>query len=193
MNPYLQWNLSYILFYSITALWLLELILFPSKNKSQDYKEQRSFYMLLLTIVSNVFITLLFTYYRVFQIQESPWNSLQSLGLIFCFGGIVLRYTSRLLPDKSFNRVAPMDKTQVPFRQGPYRVLRHPLYLGLFLLVLGVPTFFKNPVAMSFTVFSMARVLNRRMELKEKNMEMLLGETYRQWKKRRYRFIPFIY
>ena len=193
MNPYLQWNLSHLVFYAITALWLLEFIIFPSKHQGEDYQEKRSFYLILLNIISNIFITLLFTYYGTFQIQEYPWSMLRYLGLIFYIGGILLRYSSTMLLGKYFSRDVHVEKEQVLVSHGPYRVLRHPLYLGLFLLVLGVPTFFQNPVAMAFTIFSMVRVLNRRMDLEEQNMEKVLGQTYKDWKKSRYRFIPFIY
>lgn len=193
MNPYLQWNISHFLFYIITGLWLLEFFLFPSQHQGDDYQKQRSFYLVLLNIVSNIFITLLFTYYGTFQIQEYPWRLLRYLGLAFYISGILLRYTSTMLLGKYFSRGFHLGKDQVLISHGPYRILRHPSYLGLFLLVLGIPTFFQNPVAMTFTVFSMARVLNRRMELEEKNMEKVLGQTYKNWKKSRYRFIPFIY
>ncbi len=193
MNPYLQWNVSHFIFYLITALWLFEFIVFPSSHQGEDYKEKRSFYMILLTILSNIFITLLFTYYGTFQLQNFPWNGLRYIGLFLYSGGILLRYISTFLLGKYFSRDIHVEKDQVLVSRGPYRILRHPLYLGLFLLTLGVPTFFKNPVAVAFTIFSMARVLNRRMELEEKNMEKVLGETYRKWKKSRYRFIPFIY
>jgi len=193
MNPYLQWNLSYFLFYAITALWLMEFILFPSKHSGEDFQEKRSFYLILLNIISNIFITLLFTYYGTFQIQEYPWSLLRYLGLAFYVGGIILRYTSTVLLGKYFSRDVRVEKDQVLVSHGPYRILRHPLYLGLFLLVLGVPTFFQNPAVMTIAIFSMGRVLNGRMKIEEKNMESILGETYRDWKKKRYRFIPFIY
>lgn len=193
MNTYLQWNLSYFLFYVITVLWLMEFILFPSKHQAKDYHEKRSFYLILLNIIANIFITLLFTYFGTFQIQEYPWSLLRYLGLVFYAGGIILRYTSTILLGKYFSRDVHVEKDQVLVSYGPYRILRHPLYLGLFLLVLGVPTFFQNPVAMTFALFSMGRVLNGRMELEEKNMEKVLGKTYKDWKNKRYRFIPYIY
>lgn len=193
MNPYLEWNLSHIVFYGITILWLMELMVFPSKHHGEDFQEKQTFYLILINIISNIFITLLLTYYGTFQIQEYPWSMIRYLGLSFYLGGITLRYTSTILLGKYFSRDIHVEKNQVLVSHGPYRLLRHPLYLGLFLLVLGVPTFFQNPVAMAFAFFSMGRVLNRRMELEEKNMEKILGDTYKEWKKSRYRFIPYIY
>jgi protein-S-isoprenylcysteine O-methyltransferase Ste14 len=193
MNPFLQWDIPHILFYAITVLWLMEFIVFPSKHQGGDYQEKRSFYLILLTIVSNVFITLLLTYYGTFQIREYPWSLLKYLGLSFYVMGIALRYTASILLGQYFSRDVHVEKDQVLVSHGPYRILRHPLYLGLFLLVTAVPVFFQNPVAITFALFSMGRILNQRMELEEKNMEKVLGDTYRKWKKQRYRFIPFIY
>lgn len=193
MNPYLEWDISHILFYTITALWLFEFILFPSKHTAADYQERQSFYHILLTILSNVFFTLLLTYFGTFRLTESPWNLLKYLGLFFYSIGIFLRYSSSYLLGNYFSRHVHVEKGQVLVSHGPYKILRHPLYLGLYLLVLGVPTFFQNPLAMVLALISMARVLNQRMKLEEKNMEKVLGERYRQWKKSRYRFIPYIY
>lgn len=193
MSVFIQWDITYMLFYGITVLWLLEFIVFPSKHQGKDFQEQQSFYLILINIIANIFITLLFTYYGTFQIQEYPLHLIRYLGLILYLVGITLRYTSTILLGKYFSRDVHVEKNQALVSHGPYRILRHPLYLGLFLLVVAVPTFFNNPVAVVIAMFSMGRVLNRRMELEEKNMEKVLGETYKNWKNKRYRFIPFIY
>jgi protein-S-isoprenylcysteine O-methyltransferase Ste14 len=82
---------------------------------------------------------------------------------------------------------------QTLISHGPYRFLRHPLYVGLFLLTVSVPLFFKNIPILLLSMLYMGYLLNQRMRVEEQAMERILGERYRVWKAKRYRFIPFIY
>jgi protein-S-isoprenylcysteine O-methyltransferase Ste14 len=104
-----------------------------------------------------------------------------------------LRYISILYLGKHFTRDVEVSKTQTLISKGPYRWLRHPLYLGLFLLTISVPLFFQNWLMTILSSIAMFFMLNHRMNIEETLMEDVIGNTYIEWKKTRYRFIPWIY
>lgn len=106
--------------------------------------------------------------------------------------GLVLRYISIIYLGTYFTRDVEVSKDQNLVSKGPYRILRHPLYLGLYLLTISVPLFFANWLMTIVSMVIMFMILNVRMQIEEKLMEETLRKAYTIWKKKRYRFIPFI-
>ncbi len=92
-----------------------------------------------------------------------------------------------------FTRNVAVSERHELISTGPYKILRHPLYLGLFLLSTSVPLFFSNIILIPFSYVFMGYILNHRMVLEEHILETQLGTRYKEWKRVRYKFIPFIY
>ena len=185
--------LPYLLFYVVTVLWVLEFVVFPSKFKSDDFSEKKSFRLILAGIVLTVLLNNVFTLLGWFTLEGTAALWLRRMAVVSYPFGLALRYISTFTLGKYFTRDVAIDAKQELISHGPYRILRHPLYLGLFLLAVSVPLFFANWLILGLSMLYMGYVLNLRMTLEEANMERIMGERYTTWKKRRYRFIPFIY
>lgn len=193
MDIFFELRPSYIAFYIITAFWIGEFLIFPSKYESQDFSEKRSFIKILTAVVASIALTIVFGYLRIFYLESSFGTIMQYMGITLYGLGIGLRYAGVLYLGKYFTRDVQVSKDLELVSEGPYRILRHPLYLGLFLLSIGVPMFFRNPGALLFTVISVGSLINQRMVIEEESMEDTIGVKYSEWKKSRYRFIPYIY
>lgn len=193
MDRLISWSWEYILFYIITVLWIGEFLVFPSKYESEDYSEVTSFKTILLGVVLSIVITVALTYIDMFRIEGSIGNAIRYIGILLYITGIVLRYSGSIYLGKYFTRDVNVSENQELVSDGPYRILRHPLYLGLFLLTISVPIFFQNYVSFVFALTVMVLNINRRMVLEEESMEEIMGDRYTDWKSSRYRFIPFIY
>ncbi len=183
----------YVLFYVVTVLWVLEFVVFPSKFKSDSFSEKRSFRLILAGIVGTVLLNNVFTLFGWFTLEGALGVWLRRSGMVSYPLGLMLRYVSTFYLGQYFTRDVAINETQELISNGPYKVLRHPLYLGLFLLAVSVPLFFANGLILILSMLYMGALLNHRMRLEEANMERIMGERYVTWKKRRYRFIPFIY
>ena len=183
----------YLLFYVVTVFWVLEFVVFPSKFKSDDFSEKRSFRLILAGIVATVLLNNVLTLFGWFTVQGALGLWMRRVAMFSYPLGLGLRYVSTLYLGQYFTRDVAIHTEQDLISKGPYRVLRHPLYLGLFLLAISVPLFFANGLILVLSVLYMGAVLNLRMRLEEDNMERIMGSRYTAWKKRRYRFIPFIY
>ena len=92
-----------------------------------------------------------------------------------------------------FSRKINVEKEQTLVSHGPYRLLRHPSYTGLFLLNLGVQLFISNFLGLLSGIIIILIVLIYRIKIEEKQMEDVIGDKYVKWKKSRKRLIPFIY
>lgn len=182
-----------ILFYVANFLWLLEFIVFRNRSQKGTFQEKRSFYMLVILIILTIVGSIFFSRERWGLLRdESIYPVFQIVGIIFYSGGLTLRYTGSSRLGKYFTRHVNVESSMEFVSHGPYRYFRHPLYLGLFLLVIAFPIFIGN--ALAFLIFSplIFLALNARMTLEERALEVQ-HPSYKEWKKSRYRFFPFIY
>lgn len=77
-------------------------------------------------------------------------------------------------------------------RTGPYRLVRHPFYLGTLLTAPGMMLVFRSPLSVIVFVLSIAFVLSR-IDREEK---LLLGEfpdAYSEYKRHSWRLLPRVY
>lgn len=178
-----------IIFIIITILWLLEFIIFPSKDKSEDIKNS-SFSIILKAILLIIIINGIMLYFHKY-IRYS--RSLKIIAIMIYFSGLILRYYSLILLGKNFSRNVEVDQEQELVSTGTYKYVRHPLYLGLFLLVIAIPLYVGNIYLFLISIVLMFKVINIRIEEEEEAMEKIIGARYVRWKNKRYKFIPFIF
>lgn len=179
-------NFTFIL---ITILWLIEFIIFPSKKKPEEDKTS-SFSIILCSILLIVIINGVMFYFGKFLVNNFI---LKIIALSMYALGIVLRYYSLILLGKNFSRNVEVQENQELVSEGIYKYLRHPLYLGLFLLVIAIPLYVGNIFLFLISIVVMFKSIDIRIKEEEKTMEKIIGKRYVEWKKKRYKFIPFIY
>ena len=193
LTVFFDWEFAYFFFYIVTVLWIAEFIIFPSKQSDADYEERKTFKLILSSVLFTVISTIILTAFSIALVTDGLASPLRIIGMIAYAIGIILRYVSTITLGRYFTRDVQVSQQQELIAHGPYRYLRHPLYLGLFLLIIGVPLFFGNWLILLVAGGIAFVILNTRMRIEEANMERVLGDKYRAWKKQRYRFIPFIY
>ncbi|MFA5471125.1 MAG: isoprenylcysteine carboxylmethyltransferase family protein [Acholeplasmataceae bacterium] len=185
-------RIEFILFHVITILWILEFVIFPSHFKGKDKNETKTFLKILGVLLISHTLTITFTVLGWFKINNDLDKIWIYLSLFTYPVGLVLRYISIIYLGTYFTRDVEVSKDQNLVSKGPYRILRHSLYLGLYLLTISVPLFFANWLMTIVSMVIMFMILNVRMQIEEKLMEEALRKAYTIWKKKRYRFIPFI-
>jgi protein-S-isoprenylcysteine O-methyltransferase Ste14 len=193
MSEFFKLEINYILYYTITALWLLEFVFFKSKFKASAYSEKRSFSFISVAIVASIIPTIAFVRRGLFILPEPYLQISMYIGLFLYSVGIFFRYIGSLTLGRYFTRGIEIDVDHHLVSNGLYRYLRHPLYLGLFLLGIATPLVYGNYLMIIVSILMMGGTLNYRMELEERAMEKIIGSKYQVWKKQRYRFFPFIY
>lgn len=76
---------------------------------------------------------------------------------------------------------------------GPYKLIRHPSYTGLLLVIGGVALCFGNFASDLVLIVPYVTLVMTRMRIEEAAMARELGESYRTYMKRTKRLIPKIY
>lgn len=114
------------------------------------------------------------------------------LGLGLSIWSIVyMRLIGRGNPMDAFNHeVAP--RTSELMTDGPYRICRNPMLLGVFLYYLGVVIFLGSwKAAAVFAAYILIMMVQVHSE--EKRLEQDFGEAYRNYKVRTKKLIPFVW
>jgi len=100
--------------------------------------------------------------------------------------------SSSLVYFRSWRFRAAIDEDHELATAGPFRVIRHPIYMGLNLLALGsaiwVPTLWTW-----IAVALMALGSDLRARAEEKLLDVAFGRAYADYRSRTRRFVPFIY
>lgn len=184
----------YYLFYVVTILWIAEFVIFPSHLKKQSKQEKKSFFFILQFILLIILLNFFLGWLQIGTLDNQfTQNILNYVGITLYILGLLLRYVSIIHLGRFFTRNVAVSESHELISSGPYKILRHPLYLGLFLLSTSVPLFFSNIILTPIAYLLMGYILNHRMTLEEHILESSLGQIYKHWKKSRYKFIPFIY
>lgn len=187
-----RWTLPNVLFAVLTVAWWMEFRLYPSRRHA-DASHDQSFRWILAAVAGSIAFSIVIRWLEWGVLGGPGGTFLQIGGLAVYAGGLGLRYWSLRHLDRYFSRDLRVSASQDLVSDGPYRLLRHPMYLGLLLLTVGVPMFLRVPGAAGLTMAVMGLVLNRRMAVEESLMEEVMGSRYAAWRDARRRFVPGVF
>ena len=112
-------------------------------------------------------------------------------GTLVIAGGAALMVWA-LVYFRSWRFRATVDKGHELATGGPFRILRHPIYMGLNLLALGSALWVPTPITWAaFVLMVIGSDLRARGE--ETLLEQAFGPSYREYCARTRRFVPGIY
>jgi protein-S-isoprenylcysteine O-methyltransferase Ste14 len=115
------------------------------------------------------------------------------VGLVVAWAGLLLRLWAVLALGRSFTTTVQVQAEQRVVATGPYRVVRHPSYLGLLILFLGLGLALGDVASAAALVVLPAIGLVRRITVEEAALQAGLGDAYVEYAKGRARLIPGIW
>ncbi len=180
-------------FFVITGLWMLEFIYRQQKNQQSPVAtkplETYTLSSIFVSVVCTIIVTLTARELHIAQLPEfTIW-----IGLLVYAIGVSLRWWGILLLGTYFSRHIVVNSTMQLVSTGPYRVLRHPLYSGLLLCALGIPIALGTWLGLLPGLVLVVPILLYRIKIEERHMLQVLGITYEQWSKQRWRLFPYVY
>lgn len=113
-------------------------------------------------------------------------------GIFLMVIGILVRQWAIIILGRSFTLAISVQKNQKVVDYGPYRFIRHPSYLGMFLTVIGIGVALRSwgGILVILVLFGLA--IGYRIHIEEKFLVSELGDDYIQYMKRTKRLIPFV-
>jgi protein-S-isoprenylcysteine O-methyltransferase Ste14 len=115
------------------------------------------------------------------------------IGLVLLWGGISLRFWSFRTLGRYFTFIVQTSSDQPVITSGPYRVIRHPSYAGLLLIVMGVGLFIGNWLSLASLTAAVACGLVLRIRVEERALLQSLGDSYRAYAATHKRLVPLIW
>ena len=139
------------------------------------------FYALLILSIASHFLVPTVTLIR------PPYSYLLGVPLILVGAGLTI--WADALFKKRNTPVKPMDLPVSFVTDGPFRITRHPMYLGMAAILLGVAIVLGSILPFVFPILFVALMERLFITLEEANLERAFGEDYRAYKQRVRRWI----
>lgn len=153
----------------------------------------RTFIVASIAIVGSIGLSIALAMLDLGAAHGGLGSGMRVAGAVACAAGAGLRYWSILSLGEYFTIGVRATPDQVLVSRGPYRVLRHPLYLGLLLLTSGVALFVANPAALGVTLLAVTVTLRARVLVEERLMTSVIGERYTTWRNARFLLVPRVF
>ena len=111
--------------------------------------------------------------------------------LLYTVGGI-LRLAPVFVLGRRFSGLVAIQPEHRLVTSGLYGIIRHPSYLGLFVLALGWGLAFRSGVGVAIAVMMLV-VLLARIKAEERLLSETFGAEYDAYRARTWRLVPYIY
>jgi protein-S-isoprenylcysteine O-methyltransferase Ste14 len=156
-----------------------------------DRGSTRSIGMALGITITSLLLAPLLNHLRVGRFPARSSVSWLGIPLMVC--GILLRVWANRTLGEFYTRTLVVSEQQHVVESGPYRILRHPGYLGSILMWIGAALATANGVALAVTAIVMPAAYTYRIQSEEAMLLAALGDEYVRYKTRTWRLIPGLY
>ena len=114
------------------------------------------------------------------------------VGVLLYAAGGVLRLAPVFVLGRRFSGLVAIQSEHRLVSSGLYGVIRHPSYLGLFVLSLGWGLAFRSGVGVILAVLTLPVVMAR-IDAEERLLSETFGAEYDAYRARTWRLIPYVY
>ena len=183
-------------YYNITIAFGVSEVLLAiakrSKNTQIKNKADKSSMLILwLCIVGGLVLGGFAPSYIKSAFPAGTW--IQKTGLVVVSIGFITRWVAILQLGKMFTVDVSISSAHQLKTDGLYSLVRHPSYLGLLLILLGIGLFTGNLAALIIVFVPSVLALIYRMKVEENALITEFGPEYKDYKNRVARIIPGVY
>jgi len=117
---------------------------------------------------------------------------LMGMGVGMILSGLIIRIVAIGTLKKNFSNRLRIREDHTLVTNGIYHWIRHPAYLGLILIVLGIPVLLSSVLGF-LVMFLVVPLLLHRIKLEEAMLIGQFGAKYEEYMRQTKRLIPFLY
>ena len=115
------------------------------------------------------------------------------IGMLIGSIAIVLGVASRAALGRSYSPRAGPSGHATLVQDGPYRWIRHPLYLAALLWIVGWPLIIASLLGVLVPILLIAPAIRKRMIAEEEELLQVYGDEYAEYEARTWRLLPCVY
>lgn len=167
--------------------------MFTSGNISSGRREDtRNRWIFLPFLVIGLLLGWLPAYTDRREIATIDGDAARYIGLALYVVGCVVRVAPVFVLGRRFSGLVAIQEGHELVTGGLYRVIRHPSYLGLLLILLGWALVFRSAPGVLVSLLIIPPLVAR-MNSEEALLESEFGERYAAYRRRTWRLVPFLY
>jgi protein-S-isoprenylcysteine O-methyltransferase Ste14 len=117
----------------------------------------------------------------------------RAAGVVVMWAGLATRGWAIAALGRSFRTTVEVDPGQVVVSRGPYRWTRHPAYAGLLLIVAGFGLAAGSWLSLAVCLALPLPAIVWRIHVEEAELERVLGDAYRTYRRSTARLVPRVW
>jgi protein-S-isoprenylcysteine O-methyltransferase Ste14 len=177
---------------ALAAPFLLSPLAMHAASRGKEMGESRIQFLILM-LLSTIGLAYFLPYFYGREIWILPFTEkVRYLGVMIYLAGYVIRiYAARTLK-RQFSFYVTIQENHQLVTTGIYSLIRHPVYLGTILAVLGMFMVFPSWFGLFFFVLY-SSILIRRISREERLLLKYFGSVYEDYSLKSFRLIPHLY
>jgi protein-S-isoprenylcysteine O-methyltransferase Ste14 len=193
--PFVGHPAYYHLFVVSYVAWILFEIFTGSSRKTTDPAKRRdrgSFFFLVTMVWVGIALDVSISFQR--PGSAIPWARTQIFfaGIALMWAGLAFRYYAMRVLGKYFTFNVAVHAGQTVVEAGPYKYVRHPSYTGALITLIGFGLAFANWAGLLVLMACAGIGYVYRIRVEEKALVAALGEPYKSYMARTWRFVPYV-
>lgn len=125
--------------------------------------------------------------------ESTRWDGAAYLALSGCVIGLFIRTWAVVALGRFFTMYISIAENHVVVSHGPYALVRHPSYLGAFILSLSAVVFLHAWYAAMAAMLILPSAFLRRIHFEEKTLLDELGKDYEAYCSRTKKIVPYVF
>lgn len=121
------------------------------------------------------------------------WDAVAIVALTVTVVGLILRSWAVLTLGNLFTMHLEVQEEHSVVQRGPYRIVRHPSYLGAFLMYVSAAAFLHSWFSLVAVLVLLPAAFARRIHYEEELLRKEFGVEYEQYSQKVKRVIPYIW
>jgi len=136
-----------------------------------------------------IILIFLIIFYFVFPIERFIFPPFNYLGSIFILFGLILNLWTDSLLKKNKTTVKPFILPTKLITKGPFKISRHPIYLGMSIILFGTAIICGTWIAFIFPIIFMILMEILFISREERNLINIFKDDYKKYKNKTRRWL----
>lgn len=126
-------------------------------------------------------------------LPNSMWSAWSAVGLALIVGGLAVRIWAIRTLGRAFTCTVQIVDNHGLITSGPYRFVRHPSYLGAYLMFIGFPIFLHSWFGLAVAAACMGWAYALRIPAEERTLSAAFGQVWEKYSGQTNRLVPGIW
>jgi protein-S-isoprenylcysteine O-methyltransferase Ste14 len=184
-----HFGLAGFLLWALSERWFQ---LLKSQQTDGNQRDHGSFLMISLFWYATVIISILDAYYTHWT-TDIPFNELRWFGIPIIAVGLIVRIQARRILKQQYSTFVKTSVNHRLITTGIYAQVRHPAYLGLLLLFLGIPLSSWSLLGLGIAIVGGIPAILYRIKVEERFLVEVFGKQYQEYAESTWKILPTIW